>query len=245
MVAASMGESRSRVGFDRASGDPPDVAVVSLDGDEGWVARLRRACGHALVPLTWSQAVDRGSDGRRSRLTLLDSATPRSLGELESYVRSLALVTHVVVSTAQEGSSAALLTAGAVNVLDRDALPGVLGARLGADLRWLQRIRPTPTLIPRLIQHGDREVAPSFRTQSLLLEILCALPGPVCCHDIRRLLGTPGRLMTLRALRGRIQRLGPHLAELGIVCGRTVRWGADTITVHALDGTAQCTAQAA
>ncbi|MFD3947947.1 hypothetical protein [Streptomyces sp. NPDC058579] len=214
-----------------ASAGPAHIAVVSLDGDEGWVAMLRRACGHALVPLTWSQAVERGRDGRRGRLTLLDSATPRSTGELESYVRSLALVTHVVVSTAQEGSSAALLTAGAVNVLDRNALPGVLGARLGADLRWLRRIRPVPTRDGDV--EGEGEGAPSFRTQALLLEVLCALPGPVCCHDIRRLLGAPGRLMTLPALRGRIQRLGPHLAERGLACGRTVRWGADTITVHA------------
>ncbi|MFD3993231.1 hypothetical protein [Streptomyces sp. NPDC058583] len=171
--------------------------------------------------------MERGSDGRGGRLTLLDSASPRSPGELESYVRSLALVTHVVVSTAQEGSSAALLTAGAVNVLDRNALPGVLGARLGADLRWLRRIRTAPA------HDGDGEGALPFRTQALLLEILCALPGPVCCHDIRRLLGAPGRLMTLPALRGRIRRLGPHLAERGLECGRTVRWGADTITVHA------------
>ncbi|MFJ3904010.1 hypothetical protein [Streptomyces sp. NPDC090025] len=225
----------SKSGFRARTGAPSYVGVVSLDRDETWLWRLRRAGGPLLVPLTWSQAADRGSDGR---LTLVDSAVPREIAELEECVRSLVLVSQVVVSTAEHRHTTALLEAGAVNVLHRDAPPGVLVARLDAELRWLGRTGTQPKAPAWDLPHGGGEPAPSFRTQSLLIDILRTLPGPVCCHDVRRLLGAPGRLMTLRALRSRIQRLAPHLAELGIVCVRTVRWGADTLTVHALDDTA-------
>ncbi|GGX44607.1 hypothetical protein GCM10010353_69320 [Streptomyces chryseus] len=124
----------------------------------------------------------------------------------------------------------ALLDAGAFNVLDRDESPGVLAARLGADLRWLRRSRR-----PAAVGAGPA-AAPSFRTQALLLEVLWSLRGPVCCHDIRRLLGTPASPMSLPALRARIQRLAPYLAAEGLACLRSVRWGADTISVDRSGG---------
>ncbi|MFD8009779.1 hypothetical protein [Streptomyces sp. NPDC058955] len=215
------------------------VAVVTLGGGGergGDPMRRRRVRGHEVVNLAWSQvgAVWRG-DGPRPLLAVLDLIDELPCGQAEAYVRCLRLLWPVVVATSRPEHTAALLGAGALNVLDRSAPPGDLNARLSADLRWVRR---TDAGLRGSAPRGwrrpaSRAAVPPFRTQSLLLDILTSLSGPVCCHDIRGLLGTPELPMSLPALRGRIQRLAPYLAERGVVCGRAVRWGADTITVSA------------
>ncbi|MEV7526068.1 hypothetical protein [Streptomyces sp. NPDC091371] len=211
---------------------PPGVVVVQLDEDPDWQDRLRRGSAVPLAFRSWGQAATGRLGLLRGVLTLLDSRVVCPPDELAGCVRSLSLLNPVVVSTRRDGAAVrALLEAGAFNVLDRDESPGVLAARLGADLRWLRRSgRPAAAgAVPAA-------TAPSFRTQALLLDVLCSLRGPVCCHDIRRLLGTPASPMSLPALRARIQRLAPHLAGEGLTCLRSGRWGADTISVHSSGG---------
>ncbi|MFG2887401.1 hypothetical protein ACGFYV_34845 [Streptomyces sp. NPDC048297] len=225
-------------------GRGPDVVVVPLDRDTEWEARLRRASCLDLVFRGWEQAVSGDHPaGVRSPVLLLDSGGARPLGELVACVRSLKIVTPVVVSAEGAENASRLLMAGALNVLDRNAPPGVLMARIEADLRWLRRTgavgdRRCATGAPRLAVQ-----APAFRTQALLLDVLCSLRGPVCCHDIRMLLGTPAQPMTLRALRARIERLEPYLTRHGVRCLRSVRYGADTIDVEALLDTAELAGQ--
>ncbi|MFD7835451.1 hypothetical protein [Streptomyces sp. NPDC059761] len=212
----------------RVPGRVPGVVVVQLDEDPRWRDRLRRGSAVPLAFRSWGQAATGSLGPLRGVLTLLDSRAACPSDELAGCVRSLSLLNPVVVSTRRDGAAVrALLDAGAFNVLDRDESPGVLAARLGADLRWLRRSRT-----PAAAGAGPVAAAPSFRTQALLLEVLCSLRGPVCCHDIRRLLGTPASPMSLPALRARIQRLDPYLAGEGLTCRRSGRWGADTITVH-------------
>ncbi|MFE5023397.1 hypothetical protein ACFRAO_08795 [Streptomyces sp. NPDC056656] len=208
--------------------------MVQLDEDPLWLDRLRRASAVPLARRSWGQAVT-GSLGRlRGGLTLLDSPVACPPAELIGCVRSLSLLNPTVVSTRRDGLEVcALLHAGAFNVLDRDESPGVLAARLGADLRWLRRSR-----WPAAAGARPATAAPSYRTQALLLEVLCSLRGPVCCHDIRRLLGTPASPMSLPALRARIQRLRPYLASNGLICRRSGRWGAEMISVHHFEGAA-------
>ncbi|MFD3558098.1 hypothetical protein ACFWVU_00235 [Streptomyces sp. NPDC058686] len=230
------GRSRQvdRLNSEAWPGRAPGVVVVQFDEDPDWLDRLRRASAVPVAFQTWERAVT-GSLGRpRGELTLLDSGVACAPAELVSCTRSLGLLNPVVVSIRRDGAAVcALLDAGAFNVLDRDESPGVLAARVGADLRWLRR-----SGWPAAADAGPATVAPSYRTQALLLKVLCSLRGPVCCHDIRRLLGTPSSPMSLPALRARIRRLTPYLASKGLTCRRSGRWGADTISVHHFEGAA-------
>ncbi|MEO3974732.1 hypothetical protein [Streptomyces sp. CAU 1734] len=244
----------------RPRAEAPRVVVVSLDpaASLAWVARLRRACPLRLVVRPWGDQLGYEYLRRATGvLALLDSTAPEPVAELVQRVRSLRLLAPVTVSSATRVDTEALLGAGALNVLRRDTSAAVAAARITADLRWLCRSLATErTGHIGPAGHGGGSGAsgasgasgvsgvsgaeepcadplkPSHRSQSLLLEILLGARAPLCCHDVRYLLGEASRPMSLPALRARIQRLAPHLAQHGLVCRRTVRWGADTFTLH-------------
>ncbi|MFF8960719.1 hypothetical protein [Streptomyces sp. NPDC014894] len=222
----------------------PRVVIVSLDPAAGllWAERLRKACPVRFVVRPWGDQLGYEYLRRaRGALALLDSPEPEPVGELVQRVRSLRLLAPVTVAVGHRTDPEALLAAGAINVLNRDTTASALTARITADLRWLRRgAGPEPQgpargcegpSGPGALARPERP-SPSHRSQSLLLEILLSAKSPLCCHDARYLLGSPHRPMTLPALRARIQRLGPHLARHGLACRRTVRWGADTFTLH-------------
>ncbi|MER5767285.1 hypothetical protein [Streptomyces sp. NPDC001985] len=217
----------------RSRDGAPRVVVVSLavPASLEWAVRLRRACPLRLVVRPWGDQL--GYEYLRRAggvLAVLDSPTPEPLAELVQRVRSLRLLGPVAVALGHRVDPEPLLAAGALNVLNRETTASALTARITADLRWLGRAtgtEPDPTTT------APEPLKPSHRSQSLLLEILLGAQGPLCCHDVRYLLGEATRPMTLPALRARIQRLGPHLAQHGLVCRRTVRWGADTFTLYA------------
>ncbi|MGX2998690.1 hypothetical protein JNUCC64_31230 [Streptomyces sp. JNUCC 64] len=205
----------------------PRVVIVSLDVDASvdWARRLHRAGPPRFIVRRWGD--QRGYEYLRRApgvLALLDAPRAEDPAELVQRVRSLRLLAPVAVATGIRVDSAALLAAGAVNVLRRDSAESAIAARIEADLRWLRR-GPGP-------DRGRREPLRPYRSQSLLLEILLGARSPLCCHDMRWLLGDTERPMSLRALRARVERLAPHLARHGLECRRQVRWGADTLTVH-------------
>ncbi|WP_445399199.1 hypothetical protein ACSMX9_01200 [Streptomyces sp. LE64] len=205
----------------------PGVVIVSPDVDASlaWAGRLHRAGPPRYLVRRWGD--HRGYEHLRRApgvLALLDVPHPESGAELVQRIRSLRLLAPVAVATAHRVDHAALLSAGAVNVLRRNSAESALAARIEADLRWLRR-GPAPG-------PGRREPLRPYRSQSLLLGILLAVRSPLCCHDMRWLLGDAARPMSLRALRARVARLAPHLARHGLVCHRQVRWGADTLTVR-------------
>ncbi|SFF47224.1 hypothetical protein SAMN05216251_115100 [Actinacidiphila alni] len=168
-------------------------------------------------------------------LALLDAAPGEPAEVLEQRVRALSLLAPVAVLGAAGDAAAPLLSAGAVNVFGPDLDESVLCARLGADLRWLRRTSP---------RRGPRALGPlrPYREQSLLLEILLEHRAPLCCHQLRWLLGKGASPMTLPALRARIGRLEPHLAERGYACDRIPRWGADTFVVRRMKAAAALSA---
>ncbi|MFE9661167.1 hypothetical protein [Streptomyces sp. NPDC005955] len=205
----------------------PRVVIISPDVDASveWARRLHRAGPPRFIVRRWGD--QRGYEYLHRApgvLALLDTPRHESGDELVQRVRSLRLLAPVAVATAHRVDSAALLAAGAVNVLRRDSAETAIAARIEADLRWLRRdLGPDP---------GRREPLRPYRSQSLLMEILLAVRSPLCCHDMRWLLGDTARPMSLRALRARVERLAPHLARHGLECRRQVRWGADTLTVR-------------
>ncbi|MFF2846369.1 hypothetical protein ACFVT5_08555 [Streptomyces sp. NPDC058001] len=225
----------------RSRDTAPRVVVISPDvaASVEWATRLHKACAPRFVVRAWGDQLAYEYLRRASGvLALLDSPGPEPTDALVQRIRSLRLLAPVTVSVATRVDSAALLAAGAVNVLRRNTSENVIAARIEADLRWLRR-GPAP---------GDDGSGPHlgpderpgplrpYRSQSLLLEILLGAQGSLCCHDVRWLLGEASRPMSLRALRARIERLAPHLARHGLECRRSVRWGADTFTLHALNG---------
>ncbi|MFI1016893.1 hypothetical protein [Streptomyces sp. NPDC020965] len=219
----------------------PRVVVVSLDmaASLEWVNRLRRACSLRCVVRPWGDRL--GYEYlRRARgvLAVLDCTTPEPVAELTQRVRSLRLLAPVTVSLDTRDDAAALLAAGALNVLHRGASEAAQAARITADVRWLCREIAAEGGGYRGEDDGGPDEVPSrpYKSQSLLLDVLVSAQRPLCCHDVRYLLGEAARPMSLPAVRARIQRLAPHLARQGLVCRRTVRWGADTLTLHAVDG---------
>lgn len=226
-TAAPRGRTRAPRG-----GAGPLVVIVSPDVEASvaWAKRLHRAGPPRFVVRRWGD--QRGYEYLRRApgvLALLDTPRPEPTAELVRRVRALRLLAPVAVATPGRVDCAALLAAGAVNVLCRNTAESAIAARIEADLRWLRRA-PGPTR-----GQGGEPLRP-YRSQSLLLEILLGARSPLCCHDLRWLLGDPSRPMSLRALRARVERLAPHLARQGLECRRNVRWGADTFTLHRLGG---------
>jgi hypothetical protein len=208
------------------------VVVISCDvaASALWTTRLRGNFPFGVTLRPWGDQLGYEHLHRGPGvLALLDSAADEPTGVLVQRIRSLRLLAPVAVATGTPADCPALLAAGAVNVLRRSATAADLAARIDADLRWLGRAGGTAKV--RQPDLGGGQLTGN-RSQSLLLEILLGARGPLCCHDLRWLLGGASLPMTLPALRARVQRLAPHLARRGFVCDRDVRWGADTLTLR-------------
>lgn len=209
--------------------------LLAVGGDRQesvpWVPEVRRWGLSGLRCIVWGDRTgyQRLLDGR-APLALLDLPSPRPLADLVRRVRALSLVAPVVVIASPDIDHAALLEAGAVNVHDRDGGARSLATRVRADLRWLG-VLEAPEEPPQddTLDPADtrEERKPAFRSQALLLDILCMAGRPLCCHELRLLLGDPRGPMSLPALRGRMNRLQPFLAARGLECRRTTSWGQD------------------
>ncbi|NGO07588.1 hypothetical protein G5C60_07960 [Streptomyces sp. HC44] len=163
------------------------------------------------------------------------------LGHRVALLRRLAPVTVLVP---EDTCPAALLEAGATNVLARSMPVDELAARLVADQRWLAR---KEARTPRYEGQGQgqgqaqaqvqgRELSPSYLpahqvSQKVLLGLFLAGPQPWCCHDLTRLLGSAEQPLSRAALRARMLRLTPLLDRLGLALCRTGRWGRFSYTV--------------
>jgi hypothetical protein len=168
---------------------------------------------------------------RRPRLlAVLDVPDEGCAHELAPRVGTLRRLAPVTVLVPEGTSPAALLEAGATNVLDRSMPIDELAARLMTDQRWIARDEahrsrsqePDP-LPPHLL--------PQHTSQRVLLSLVLADPHPWCCHDLTRLLGSTEQPLTRAALRARMPRLDPHLGRLGVALRRTGGWGRFTYTV--------------
>jgi hypothetical protein len=166
--------------------------------------------------------------GRPRPLAVLDVPDERCtyvLGHRVELLRRLAPVTVLV----PEGTCpAALLEAGATNVLARNMPIEELAARLVADQRWLSR-KETRTPWYEGQGHGHElspfHLPPHQASQKVLLGLFLADPQPWCCHDLTRLLGSAEQPLARAALRARMLRLTPLLDRLGLTLCRTGRWG--------------------
>ncbi|MCT9075108.1 hypothetical protein [Streptomyces fulvoviolaceus] len=155
-------------------------------------------------------------------LAVLDVPDEDCAYELPHRVALLRRLAPVTVLAPAGVSPAALLEAGAENVLDRSMPVEELAARLKADQRWIAREAEhkrygAPGIPPHLL--------PPQATQRVLVSLILADPHPWCCHDLTRLLGSAEQPLTRAALRARMPRLGPHLARLGLELHRTGGWG--------------------
>ncbi|MFC9243301.1 hypothetical protein ACFT7S_04415 [Streptomyces sp. NPDC057136] len=154
-------------------------------------------------------------------LDVPDEGCAHELGRRVGILRRLAPVTVL----APEGTCpAALLEAGATNVLARSMPIEELAARLMADQRWVAKDKAHTSRS----QEQDplpRHLLPQQVSQRVLLSLILADPEPWCCHDLTRLLGSAEQPLTRAALRARMPRLDPHLGRLGLALRRTGRWG--------------------
>lgn len=160
-------------------------------------------------------------------LAVLDVPDKDCAYELPYRVALLRRLAPVTVLAPAGISPAALLEAGAENVLDRNMPVEELAARLQADQRWVARDTAgrsrseeqhrTPWIPPHLL--------PPQATQRVLVSLILSDPHPWCCHDLTSLLGSAEQPLTRAALRARMPRLAPHLARLGLALHRTGGWG--------------------
>ncbi|MEZ3181579.1 hypothetical protein KYY02_23685 [Streptomyces pimonensis] len=209
---------------------PVDV-VLTLD--RGETSRLlRRMRGHRVLPALshpwgspWAYlALLRRPDG----MVLLDVPDGAVRDEIERRVRVLSGLSSVVVLAPRSVDAAAVLRAGAVNVMARDAPSGELACRIAAERRWLEFSAPCRG--PRTPGLPHPLVRPRQVSQRVLLEILCATTRPWCCHDLCLLLGTCGEPVSRRALQARVVRLGARLERHGISIGVLPGWGRTVYT---------------
>ncbi|WP_217242478.1 hypothetical protein [Streptomyces sp. AC555_RSS877] len=206
---------------------PVDV-VLSLQRERTAVL-LRTLRGQHVLPTLvhgWGteQAYSAMLHDAERPLTVLDVPDTRWDETLEHRVHALSNLSTVIVLTPEESDPAALLLAGAVNVMSRGTPPLELASRITAERRWLDsregagRGEPTHTL--RL--HPQR---PRQSSQALLFDMLCSAARPWCCHELRLLLGTSDEPMSRRALRARISRLDERLSAHGVVVNCSTQWG--------------------
>ncbi|MEU9387771.1 hypothetical protein AB0D38_45645 [Streptomyces sp. NPDC048279] len=149
--------------------------------------------------------------------------------ELVQRVRALTMIAPVAMAVSPETPRDMLLDAGAFNIVCREAPVGEIEARIRADIRWLRNrvpgTLPDRGTVLRAIPQ-DRKVRIQ-KSQALLLDILLGSRGPFCCHDIRWLLGGPSGMLSLPALRGRLLRMEPVLAQHGYTLSKSHNWGRD------------------
>ena len=162
-------------------------------------------------------------------LAVLDVPDEGCVHELAQRVGILRRLAPVTVLAPDAGCRAALLEAGATNVLARSMPVEELAARLTADQRWAARgpraprSRKRDPLPPHLL--------PQQASQRILLSLILAAPDPWCCHDLTLLLGSAEQPLTRAALRARMPRLDPHLGRLGLTLRRAGGWGRFSYTV--------------
>ncbi|MEU3608561.1 hypothetical protein AB0E83_24425 [Streptomyces sp. NPDC035033] len=210
----------------------PPVLLFSSDVglSESWASALRRAGLPVLGCRPWGDGVGYAYVlDRPEVLALLDVPRPHPGAPPLLLARSLALIGPTTVAVPAHVDPVPLLDSGVLNTVRRDDPPRELAARIAADARRLRKRDPAPR------RDGSPAPDPVFRSQCLLLEILCRAAAPVCCHDLRRLLGHLGRPLSLPALRGRLERLTPHLAERGLALTRSHSWGQDVFQAVSLD----------
>ncbi|HET6359720.1 hypothetical protein [Streptomyces sp.] len=159
---------------------------------------------------------------RRPAMILLDAQSTEA-DALVGLVRAASLIAPVAVLRPEGRDALAAFTAGAVDVLDRQAPAAELAWRIRADLRRCPPVPPPPAYPQRTA------------SQRLLFHVIAQAQGPVCCHYLRLLLGTPSLPLTLRALRARIQRLLPHFADHGLTLVVDGQWGLVTYQTRSAD----------
>lgn len=188
--------------------------------------------------------------GRPRPLAVLDVPDERSAYVLPHRVELLRRLAPVTVLVPEGICPAALLEAGATNVLARSMPVDELAARLVADQRWLARKEARTSRYQGRAQGQaqGQELSPSRlpphlpphqNSQKVLLGLFLADPQPWCCHDLTRLLGSAEQPLARAALRARMLRLTPLLDRLGLALCRTGRWGRFSYTVVSSSGLSQ------
>ncbi len=227
-----------QAGTERGRAPAGDMRCVVVSLDQAQSGRmLRRLCGtqalpHVTFPWGSRHAYEELLTSPRP-LALLDVPTTRwaddDLGRRTALLRRLA---PVIVLVPPGFDAAALLDAGASNVLPRHVPVREFAVRLAADRRWLSATAPPPS------PHGrsPRQVCaamPSHGSQRLLLLLLTRTgTRPWCCHDLALLLGPPGRPMSRRAVHARLSRLRSPLLSMGLTLLATTTWGRTTYAVR-------------
>jgi len=198
------------------------AALVSLDppGTRALAASLR------AERLPVSRCVGWGVTGFQRILSqretvLLDTPADFGAAELHHAVRALRHLAPVIVLAAGTVDVPAALAAGAVNVLDRGLPPEHLAARIHADLRWLGRH-------PRA-ERTDSEPAQGER---VLLRLMMRTHVPICCHQLRWLLGDGRTPIRRDALRARMHRVQPGLRRYGLRLCHDSGWGSSRYYVR-------------
>ncbi|MBO0867924.1 MAG: hypothetical protein J2P15_05110 [Micromonosporaceae bacterium] len=152
---------------------------------------------------------------------LLDAPADFGPAELHHAVRALRHLAPVIVLAAGPVDVPAALAAGAVNVLDRSLHPTHLAARIHADLRWLGR---HPGV--------ERPASEPAQGERVLLRLMMRTRVPICCHQLRWLLGDGRTPIRRDALRARMHRVRPGLSRYGLQLCHDSGWGASRYYVR-------------
>lgn len=210
------------------SARPHVPALVSVDETPSSVLamRLDKAGLRLGAAVRWgSESACASMLERRPAMILLDAHSTEADG-LVGLVRAASLIAPVAILRHEGRDALAAFSAGAVNVLDRQAPAAELAWRIRANLRRCPPV-PSPPAYPQ-----------RTASQRLLFHVMAQAQGPVCCHYLRLLLGTPSLPLTLRALRARIQRLLPHFADHGLALVVDGQWGRVTYQTRSADAPA-------
>jgi hypothetical protein len=204
----------------RTATDNRPIFVSVGDADSSpLAARLDRA-GLALGPvLRWGrESTCAVLVEDRPPLIVLDAPTTNG-ASLATLVHAASLIAPVAVLCPGGRFAVTAFRAGALDVLDRDAPAVELAWRIIADLRRCPPGSRTPVQVGR------------SASQRLLFDVVSKAATPVCCHHLRTLMATPGVPLSLPALKARIQRLMPALADQGLALVIDQQWGLATYRV--------------
>lgn len=201
-----------------------DCVVISLDRERSrpLLRDMRRTQALPPVVHAWGANQAYAELLTRSRpLAVLDVPHRECAPDVERRVAALRRLAPVVVLLPEGADTAAVLDAGATNVLAREMAAEELAVRLAADRRWVAAHEPyAPRELPReLLAHPA--------SQRVLLSLLLFQDSTRswCCHDLMQLLGSAGQPMSRAALYARMLRLEGPLGRLGLVLQRTGGWG--------------------
>lgn len=221
VVDGAMAEETCEPRCDR----PRPCGLVILSRDQAGAVLERLAAGGVdLVPaFEWGDSAGYVRlQQSRPPLILLDLPRHPGVASLLHQVNALGTLGPVVVLTSVPVDIPALLDAGAYDVLDRGAQAVELAARIGAHARRLSREIP--------VSVSPQPASTSRPAQRFLLQWLQDRSGPFCCHDLRWLLGPPGRPLSLATVRRRLARVVWLLREQGLDLRERRLWG--TATYH-------------